>query len=86
MAVPIFWTGANTELGAPKGNEHNVRPLHVFRNGRVCVSKWALSPEEIEAGVVYLSVFSGPTQPPVLLANEDTTREVIADLGGVWKK
>lgn len=86
MAEPIYFNGANATLGAPSGNEHNVEPLHVFRNGRVCVSCWKLTPEEIEAEMVFLSVYSGQTQPPVLLADEDTTRSVLADVGGVWKK
>jgi hypothetical protein len=86
MARPIHFAGANATLGAPAGNEHNVEPLHVFRNGRVCVSCWELTPEEIAAGVVFLSVYSGPTQPPVMVADEGATRSVLADTGGVWKK
>jgi hypothetical protein len=93
---PVDFKGANTTLNAPSGNEHNVEPMRVFRNGIVCTSCWELTLEEIEAlkiealhtgsGKLYLSVFSGGTQPPVFLADEDSTRSVLADLGGVWKR
>jgi len=86
MAEHIPWYGANKILGAPAGNEHNVSDLYVFSNGRVCVSKWALSPDDIANGYVMLSVFAGPSQPPVMIGSEDETRHVIADIGGVWKK
>lgn len=86
MAQPVNFQGANRRLDAPAGREHNVSPLYVFANGMVCVSCWELTPEEIATGRVYLSVFFGPTQPPVLIADEDVTRSVIADVGGVWKK
>lgn len=89
--TPVDFDGANTTLGAPTGNEHNVEPMRVFRNGMVCVSCWELSREELEellenGGRLYLSVFSGSTQPPVMLANESDTRAVLADLGGPWKR
>jgi len=56
-----------------------------------CVSAWKLSAEELEAiinndGVMYVTVLSGQTQPPVYVGSEATVREVVADLGGVWKK
>ena len=91
MAQPVDFHGANTTLGAPSGNEHNVSARRVFRNGMCCVSCWELSPTELEelvanGGKLYLTVFSGHTQPPVFIGDEGGTRELIADLGGVWKK
>lgn len=88
MAEPVNFPGTNVLLGAPKGSE-NVSPLPIYRNGICCVSAWELSDEEIEeivrSRVVFLSVLSGNTQPPVFVGSETEVRRMCADYG-VWKR
>jgi hypothetical protein len=88
MGRPIKFEGSNAVLTCPPGRD-DVQDMHVFRNGYCCVSCWEFTTEEIEeiarTGRVFLSVFSGRTQPPVYLGNEGTTKSVVADHGGVWK-
>lgn len=87
MGEPVEFAGANTLLGPPNGAE-NIVAMHVFRNGTCCVSCWRLRPEEVaevmRTGRVFVSVFAGPTQPPIFVGGEQETRELIADYG-VWK-
>lgn len=75
-------------LRPPEGAE-NVSDLHTFTNGMCSVSCWQLSPEEIaevaRTGRVFLSVFSGRTQPPVFVGAEQEVRAVVVDFGGVWR-
>lgn len=87
----VDFSGANTTLGAPEGSEHNVEAMRVFRNGRVCVSCWQLSEAEVaelarNGGKLFLAAYSGHTQPPVFIGLEDDVREVVADLGPVWRR
>jgi hypothetical protein len=89
MSEPTAFEGHNVVLAPPPGSE-NVTPLPIFRNGLCCVSCWQLTAEELTeviaaGGKVFISVFSGKTQPPVYVGSENSVREIIADYG-VWKK
>lgn len=83
MAYAISIRGGNCTLGAPPGAD-NVSSLEVFRNRVQVISRWQLSPEEIEevirTGCVYLSVF-GHTTFPVFLGSETEVRAMSADYG-----
>lgn len=90
MAHGVEFDGVNAILKAPPGDEENCRSLSVFCNGVTCVSCWQLSEDElreviVSGGKVFLSVFSGETQPPVFVGSEQSTRDVNADYG-VWKR
>lgn len=90
MSHPTQWYGANKILKAPKGvTEEQVQDLHVFNNGVVSVSRWELSNEAIteiiESGCIFISCFSGQTQPPIFVGSEKEVREVAVDYGPVWK-
>lgn len=72
MAHPIGFPQANCILARPPDMaEEECASLEVFRNGEVCVSKWQLTDEELEAlrkngGKVFVLVW-GATQPPVAI-------------------
>lgn len=90
MSQPIKWKGANKILVAPQDTtKEQVQDLHVFSNGNVCVSKWKLSEEAIkeiiDTGCIFLSVYSGSSQPPVFLGSEAESHGVAVDYGPVWK-
>lgn len=90
MARPVKFNGANKELVAPKGiDDLSCSSLPIFNNGINCVSCWELNDAEVEEIIktkrIYVSIWSGKTQPPIYIGSEETTREVIAD-NGVWKK
>lgn len=88
MSQPVEFEGHNIVLAPPPGSE-NVGSLPIFRNGVCCVSCWQLTETEladvVRTGRIFLSIFSGATQPPVYVGSEDTVREVCADYG-VWKR
>ena len=88
MSAPIKFNGYNRILNPPPDSE-NVLPLPIFRNGKCCVSCWQLTKEELaeinRTGRVYISIFSGETQPAVYVGSETTVREVVADYG-LWKR
>lgn len=88
MAQPVEFDGSNMVLRAPEGAE-NVSDLPTFTNGMCSVSCWQLSKEEIaevaRTGRVFLSVFSGRSQPPVFVGAEQEVRAVVMDFGGVWR-
>lgn len=91
MAEAITFDGANMVLGAPAGSEETVSALHTYTNGMCSVSCWRLSPEELAevnrtGGIIFLSVFSGRSQPPVFLGDEEAVRTLVVDYGGVWKR
>jgi len=90
MAEAIQFSGANMLLRAPAAMRESVNDLWAFTNGKCSVSCWQLSPDEIEevarTGKIFLSVFSGSSQPPVVLGSEESVRAVVADSGGVWKR
>lgn len=58
---------ANRTLSPPRGMD-NCEPLPIFTDGKICVSCWLPTAEELEAimngGPVYLLIWSGQTQPP----------------------
>jgi hypothetical protein len=90
MSKPVDWHGTNKNLKAPKyTTSEQVQDLPIFSNGVVCVSRWQLSPEAIkevtETGCIFLSCYSGQTQPPVFIGSHDETRAVAVDYGTVWK-
>lgn len=67
---PIDFDGRNAVLGAPKGQEDEVVPLPVHRTEMgIIISCWELTDDEIAkirlTGRIWLSVWSGETQPPV---------------------
>lgn len=90
MARPVEFNGMNFELGKPKGmDDLQCSPLPVFRNGINCVSCWEFTEQEIDKIIktkrIFVSLWSGQTQPPVYIGLEDDVRQIIAD-NGVWKK
>jgi len=89
MGIPVQFSGANMLLRAPEGAE-NVSDMHTFTNGMCSVSCWELSAEELaevnRTGRIYLSVFSGRTQPPVFVGDEESVRSIVVDFGGVWRR
>lgn len=89
MGAPVQFEGANMLLRAPEGAE-NVSNMHTFTNGMCSVSCWELSADELaeinRTGRIYLSVFSGRTQPPVFVGDEETVRSIVVDFGGVWRR
>lgn len=89
MGAPVQFEGANMLLRAPEGAE-NVSDMHTFTNGICSVSCWELSADELaeinRTGRIYLSVFSGRTQPPVFVGDEETVRSIVVDFGGVWRR
>lgn len=89
MAQAVDFSGSNRLLRAPQGAE-NVSDLHTFTNGHCSVSCWELAPEELaeisRTGRIYVSIFSGQSQPPVFVGSEDNVRSVVVDFGGVWKR
>lgn len=90
MGYPVQFKGANSKLLAPKSmDELQCSDLPVFKNGVHCVSCWEFTEKEIEEIIktkrVYVSLWSGDTQPPILLATENDIREAISDMG-VWSK
>lgn len=88
MSEPVKFAGYNAELQPPKGSE-NVSALPIYRNGLCCVSAWELNDEELaeitRTKRVFVSVMSGPTQPPVYAGSERSVRDMCADYG-VWKR
>ena len=63
-------------LGKPIGmTDEECAPLPVFRDGEQVISCWELNKEDLEeinkTGKIYLSIFSGKTQPPVWLSIEN---------------
>jgi hypothetical protein len=90
MSKPVDWYGANKILKSPKGvTEEQVQDLHVFNNGVVSVSRWQLSSdamaEVMRSGCIFVSCFSGQTQPPIFVGSHDEVREAAVDYGPVWK-
>jgi hypothetical protein len=67
---PINFNGSNKTLAAPAGRD-DITPLHVYSDGRQCVSCWELTDEEkaevARTGVIFVNILSGPTQPPMYI-------------------
>jgi len=90
MSSPVNWYGANKTLKAPKGiTSEQVCDLPIFTNDVVCVSRWQLSEEALkeiaETGCVFISCYSGKTQPPIFVGSHNEVREIAVDYGPVWK-
>lgn len=73
MAEAIKFEGSTHDFGPPVGLEEMIGRLHIFSNGHCTVSAWKLTPEEIEAGVVFVSVMSG-SQPTYIM--DEATGEI----------
>lgn len=94
MGHPIDFPGSNRVLGPPKGlDETSVESMPTFTNGHQSVSCWEFTAEEIADALsadgrtvrLYLTVWSGQSQPPVYVGGEEATRRLIAD-NGTWKR
>lgn len=73
--TPISFPQSNKDLIKPDSmTDKECGTLPVFTNGNQCISCWSLSDDDIErikrTGRVWLSVHSGPTQPPVMVSSE----------------
>lgn len=69
---PVKFKESTRELQRPADMSANeCKPLPIFTNGEVCISKWKMSWRErlrcLASGHLWLSVRSGSTQPPVAL-------------------
>lgn len=94
MAETHDFAGSTHHYGPPPGLEEMVGWLHVFSNGRTCVSAWKPTPEELErlnAGEsIFISVMAGvdprgrPIVFPTFVGTEDTVKAVVSDTGRVW--
>jgi len=90
MAYPVKFEGSNVKLKKPPNmDDLQCTELPIFKNGVNCVSCWEFSEEEIEYILknkrIYVSIWSGPSQPPLFVGTETDVRMLIAD-NGVWKK
>lgn len=78
---PINFPEANKNLLKPKGmTDEECGSLPVWTDGEQCVSCWQPTVKErisiLLFGKIWLSVYSGETQPPVALwATQDTAPE-----------
>ena len=88
MAAAVDFRGSNFTFMPPKGEEHRVGTLPVFRNGTCIVSCWELSEEEIAEIVktkkVFLSSWSGLSMFPAFVGSESVVRSVVVDFGKIW--
>ncbi len=78
--TPTTFPQVNKTLGKPASmTDEECAPLPVFTDGRVCVSCWALTDEEIADLVktrrLWLLVWSGATQPPICAATRPPFEE-----------
>ncbi len=78
--IPIKFKEATKELQKPKGwTDEECGSLWVFSNGTECISRWKISFKELLKIIlfrkIWLSVYSGYTQPPVYLSCEKTVFE-----------
>lgn len=77
--IPIKFEEHNRVLGAPQGQEENVKPLHIFTNEVECISCWEVDEDELaeinKTKQVYLRCFTGITQPPVALFGKSPFKE-----------
>lgn len=74
---PMKFVEANKNLQKPHGmTDEECGPLPVFNDGKECISKWDMSLKErlhcLFRGFVWVRVFSGDTQPPILIQAEKT--------------
>lgn len=84
MADPIAFCGFNGRHNPAKGQEHLVRVLPVFTNGREHISCWKLTPEELkivnETGEVWMSHVT-PQAIPVKLSGLPLMMSIDAETG-----
>lgn len=74
---PIKFEQANKQLQKPSSmTDEECKPLWVYTNGVECISCWKMSFKQrllaLLYGRVWLSVYSGQTQPPVWLDCDKT--------------
>jgi hypothetical protein len=78
---PREFKEANKNLLKPEGMTEECGSLPVFTDGKQCISLWQMTwRERLSAlffGRIWLSVYSGQTQPPVWLSAE---RQVFKDV------
>lgn len=89
MANAIEWHGQNKILNSPKEADYPV--LNIFNNGKVSVSCWQLTAEELaevvqHGGKIFIAVLGGVSQYPMFVGTEESVRSVVADTGKVWKR
>jgi hypothetical protein len=68
---PTDFPFANKTLQKPQGwTDEECSPLPVFTDGALCISCWQMSwKERLSAlifGKLWIRIYSGPTQPPIL--------------------
>lgn len=93
MANPVEFKGYNVRLYPPIDLHEVIGPLPVYRGGRMSVSCWQLTSEELadvinSGGKLYvaLAVGKGNSQPAMYVGSEDTVRQQVADNGPVWDR
>jgi len=71
---PRTFEQANKNLVKPEGMTEECGDLPVFSDGTQCISLWKMTWRErfsaLFFGKIWLSVYSGQTQPPVWLSAE----------------
>lgn len=84
MAVAINFEEANISLGPPKGmTEDEVYTISALRYGRLTISCWKFTPEELmeianNDGVFYLSLMTHIV-PPAFIGTETEINEILKE-------
>ena len=89
MAQPSDWSGANLTILPPEGYEHCIQPLRVFHSGRLTVSCWELSVDELMEIISTRKIYIGMLTrrvPAMIVGIEDHVRDNCVDWGKVWTK
>lgn len=88
MGIPVDFVGSNLELQPPAGRD-DVQPLPTFTNGNVSVSCWEFTESElaeiVRTGKVYVSCFSGKTQPPIFVGSRQVVKDLVSHYGGTFR-
>ncbi len=79
---PIDFPESNKVLQRPDTmTDEECQPLHIFTDQNCCLSCWEMSFKErliaLFTGRIWLSVYSGATQPPVWLMPGKTVFEIV---------
>jgi len=74
---PMKFAESNKVLTKPKGmTDKECGPLHVYSDGKHCISLWKLTFAERVKGLLFgnlwLYIWSGETQPPVAIVIKKT--------------
>ena len=91
MAQAIDWHGRNIILNPPKGDEV-ISSMPVFASGKVVVSCWELSHDEVMeiclTGKIFVAMEVDYRKVPPIAVNgsEEVIREQLTDYGKVWAK